>query len=106
MDNKTLEVLLRIIRDTRSELAADTDEKSRAQVAIIDQMMAQYNADTVGLTVSEVANSLGVCRQSVLEYIKSGLLPARKRKNGRYTIAQADVNRLNRPRRGRPPQNP
>jgi hypothetical protein len=106
MDNKNLEVMLRIIRDTRRDLAGGADAESKAKAAIIDQMMAQYNADTVGLTVSEVANSLGVCRQSVLEYIKSGLLPARKRKNGRYAIAQADVNRLNRPRRGRPPQNP
>jgi excisionase family DNA binding protein len=104
MDNKNLEALLRIIRATRRDLAMCSDAESRAQVAIIDQMMAQYNADTVGLTVSEVANSLGVCSQSVLEYIKSGLLPARKRKNGRYVIQKADVDKFDRPRIGRPPK--
>jgi hypothetical protein len=105
MDNKNLEALLRIIRATRSELAAGTDEKSRAQVAIIDQMMAQYNdGKPNGLTVRQAARTLGVGSQSVLGYIKSGLLPARKRENGRYVIQKADVEKFDRPRVGRPPQ--
>jgi hypothetical protein len=104
MDNQNLEALLRIIRATRRDLAMCSDAESKAACAIIDQMMAQYNADTVGLTVSEVANALGVGSQSVLGYIKSGLLPARKRKNGRYVIQKADVEKFDRPRIGRPPQ--
>jgi hypothetical protein len=105
MDNKNLEVLLRIIRDTRQDLAGGSDAESKAKAAIIDQMMEEYNdGKPNGLTVRQAAKALGVGSQSVLGYIKSGLLPARKRENGRYVIQKADVEKFDRPRVGRPPQ--